>query len=154
MMFLESIKSEASKKVYLFHVNNFMKYYKLKDFDSIIALGKSELQKMVETYVIHLKKEISPNSMKGYLTPIRTFLEINDIDLNWRKIKRLYPLKIKVSGASAYTTEEVRRMLECTNQPRNKAIIHFIASSGVRVGAIPELKLSHIRDMPLDCNLY
>ena len=106
---------------------------------------------MVETYVIHLKKEISPNSMKGYLTPIRTFLEINDIDLNWRKIKRLYPLKIKISGSSAYTTEEVRKMLDCTNQLRNKAIIHFIASTGVRVGAIPELKLNHIRDMPLDC---
>ena len=42
-------------------------------------------------------------------------------------------------------------MLGSINQIRNKAIVHFIASSGVRVGAIPDLKLRHIRDMPLDC---
>ena len=42
-------------------------------------------------------------------------------------------------------------MLDCTNQLKNKSIIHFIASSGVRVGAIPESRLSHIRDMSLDC---
>lgn len=106
---------------------------------------------MIETYVIHLKKKINPNSMKTYLNPIKTFLEINDIDLNWRKIKRLYPAKIMISGSSAYSTEDIKKMLDVTIQIRNKALIHFIASSGVRVGAIPEIKLKHVRDMPLDC---
>jgi len=150
-MFLESLNSEESQKSYVFLVEKFIKYYKLKDFDSVIKIDKIELQKMVETYVIHLKKKINPNSMKTYLNPIKTFLEINDIDLNWRKIKRLYPAKIKTSGSSAYSTEDIKKILDVTIQIRNKAIIHFISSSGVRVGAIPEIKLRHVRDMPLDC---
>ena len=88
--------------------------------------------------------------MKTYLI-IKSFLEINDIDLNWRKIKRLYPTKVKTSGTTAYSTADVRKMLDVTPSTRSKTIIHFIASSGVRVGAIPEIKLGHIRDMPLDC---
>ena len=55
VMFLESIKSEASEKVYLFHIKNFMKYYKLKDFDSMMEIGKSELQKwIILLYLVHI----------------------------------------------------------------------------------------------------
>ena len=43
VMFLESLKSEESKKTYLFLVEKFISYYKLKDFDSITEIKKSEL---------------------------------------------------------------------------------------------------------------
>lgn len=116
-------------------------------------LKKKELQKLVETYVIHLKKKVSPNTLPSQANAIKTFLEANDIDLNWRKIKRLYPAPVKRSGSSAYTTEDVKKMLDVTSQIRNKAIIHFLASSGVRIGSLPELKLKHVRDMPLGCKM-
>jgi len=38
-------------------------------------------------------------------------------------------------------------MLENTNKRRTKALILFLASSGCRVGVIPELKLKHITDI-------
>ena len=38
-------------------------------------------------------------------------------------------------------------MLENTNKKRTKALILFLASSGCRVGVIPELKLKHIIDI-------
>ena len=110
-MFLESIHSEATREAYVSLVNHFLKYYKLDDFDSLTRIEKNELQKMVETYTIHLKKKISPNTMKTYLNPIKSFLEINDIDLNWSKIKRLYPTKVKTSGTTAYSSADVRKML-------------------------------------------
>jgi integrase/recombinase XerD len=130
-----------------------MKYHNIKDFDSIVKIEKSELQKMVETYVIYLKKNISPNSVPSQVNTVKTFLEANDIDLNWRKIKRLYPAPVKRSGSSAYSTEDVKKMLDASPQLRNKSIIHFLASSGIRIGALPELKLKHIRDMPLGCKM-
>ena len=153
MMFQESLKSKESVKNYTFLVEKFMEYSEIKDFDSIVAIEQKELQKMVETYVIHLKKKISPNTIATYVNPIKTFLEANDIDLNWRKIKRLYPAMIKRSGSSAWLTKDVKRMLDVAQQIRNKAIIHFLASSGVRIGALPELKLKHVRDMPLGCKM-
>ena len=100
-----------------------------------------------------LKKNVNPNTVPTYLVPVRTFLDVNDIDLNWRKIKRFYPGKIKRSGASAYQTKDVKLMLEVTPQIRNKALIHFLSSSGVRVGSINELKIKHLRDMPHGCTM-
>jgi len=152
-IFQESLKSPESVKMYTFIVKKFMKYHGIKDFDSVVKIEKSELQKMVETYVIYLKKNISPNSIGAQVNPIKTFLEANDIDLNWRKIKRLFPALVKRSGSSAYSTDDVKRMLDVTSQLRNKAVIHFLASSGVRIGAISDLKIKHIRDMPLGCKM-
>jgi len=153
MMFQESLRSQESVKMYTYLVEKFMKFHNLKDFDSVVKIEKKELQKLVETYVIHLKKKVSPNTLPSQANAIKTFLEANDIDLNWRKIKRLYPAPVKRSGSSAYSTEVVKKMLDASPQIRNKAIIHFLASSGVRIGALPELQLRHIRDMPLDCKM-
>ncbi len=130
-----------------------MDYYKIKDFDGITSIHQSELQKHLETYVIHIKKQVNPNTIPTYINPIKTFLEVNDIDLNWRKIKRLYPAKIKRSGNSAYQTSDVKLMLDCTTQLRNKAIIHFLASTGCRVGALQSMRIRHLRDMPLGCKM-
>jgi len=108
---------------------------------------------MVETYVIHLKRTISPNSISTYANHLKTFLESNDIDLNWRKIKRLYPAMVKRSGRSAYTTEDIKKILNATTHLKHKALIHFLASTGVRIGAVPDLSLKHLRAMPLGCRM-
>jgi integrase len=152
-LFHESLQSKHSRLAYTYLVKVFREYHDIKSFDAILEISHKEIQKLVETYVIHIKKSINPNTVPTYMNPIKTFLEINDVDLNWRKIKRLYPNKIKRSGASAYQTKDVKRMLEVTAQIRNKAIIHFLASTGVRVGAIPELKIRHLRDMPNGCKM-
>ena len=153
ILFHESLQSEHSRSTYTYLVKLFREYHDIKSFDAILEISHKEIQKLVETYVIHIKKSINPNTVPTYINPIKTFLEINDIDLNWRKIKRLYPNKIKRSGASAYQTTDVQKMLDVTPQIRSKAIIHFLASTGVRVGAIPELKIKHLRDMPNDCKM-
>ena len=152
-MFQEFLKSKESIKTYTWTLGNFIKYHNLKDYDSIVQIKKPELQKLIETYVIHLKKTIGPNSVSTYGNHIKTFLEANDIDLNWRRIKRLYPAKVKRSGSSAYLTQDIKKMLDVTKSLRNKAVIHFLASTGVRIGALPELKIKHLRDMPLGCKM-
>ncbi len=63
MMFQESLRSQESVKMYTYLVMKFMKFHNLKDFDSVIKIEKKELQKLVETYVIHRKKKISPNTL-------------------------------------------------------------------------------------------
>ena len=155
MMFQESLRSKESIKTYTWTVDQFIKYHNLKkkNYDSTVAMEKKELQSMVETYVIHLKRTIGPNSISTYANHLKTFLESNDIDLNWRKIKRLYPAMVKRSGHSAYTTEDVQKMLNATTPLKNRAVIHFLASTCVRIGAVPDLSFKHLRDMPLGCKM-
>ena len=110
-----------------------------------------KLQIMVEDYVMDLKKRVNPNSVPTYLYAVQAFLESNDIELRWRKIRRLYPAKVKISGTKPYTNKQIQTLLEYTLSLRNKAIIHFLASSGVRVGALADLKIKHIQSMPMEC---
>ena len=95
LLFENSIKTEATRKIYLYFLDKFKDFYKLRDYDSIIAIGEPQLQIMVEDYVMMLKKKIGANSMRTYMAGIQAFLETNDVELRWKKIHRLFPAKTK-----------------------------------------------------------
>lgn len=151
LLFENSLKTEPTRKMYLYFLDKFKDFYNLKDYDSIIVLGESRLQIMVEDYVMMLKKRISPNSMRTYMAGIQAFLETNDIELRWKKIHRLFPAKVKKTGGKMWTTQDIQVMLSNVRDLRQKALIHFLAASGVRRGAIPDLKLRHLSEMPNGC---
>jgi len=116
----------------------------------MITIPLKQLQIMVEDYVMMLKKKVSPNSVNTYMAGIEAFFETNDIELRWKKIRRLFPAKVKKTGGKMWTTEEIDLMLKSTRDLRQKALIHFLAASGVRRGAISELKLKHLSKIE-DC---
>jgi len=154
-LFEESIKSKATLESYTYYLNRYAEYHKLKDLESIIEFPADKIEEMIKTYVIHIKKRVGANSVPSYIKPLKFFLEVNGYEnkIKWKQITLLYPDKVKLSGASAWQTEEVKKMLDSTNNLKNKAVIHFLASSGVRVGAVSDLKISHITDMPDGCKM-
>lgn len=149
-LFYESIKSPATRKTYEIYIKKFFDYAHT-DYDGFATMPKSEIEELVFNYVIHLKDQTvrksvpNPNSYNPMLSPIQMFLEQNDIILNWKKIKRLYPAKIASANQSPYDSDDVRGLLGATTNIRNKAFIHFLASSGCRVGAIPLLNIGHVK---------
>jgi len=145
LLFENSLKTEATREKYLYYLGRFKDFYKLKDYDSMLTIEQKQLQIMVEDYVMMLKKKIGPNSVNTYMAGIEAFFETNDVELRWKKIRRLYPAKVKKTGGKMWTTEEIDLMLKSTRDLRQKALIHFLAASGVRRGAIPDLKIKHIQ---------
>jgi len=55
-------------------------------------------------------------------------------DIRWKPIEALFPKSVKRSGYKAWTTEQIQMMIEKSSDIRNKALIHFQASTGGRVG--------------------
>lgn len=151
VLFKNWVNSQETIKRYLYQLNKFVQFYHIKDYDSLVGMDSEKLQIMVEDYVMDIKKRVNPNSVPSYYYPIQTFLEANNIELRWKKIKKLFPARIKVSGTQAYETEDIQLMLEVTPQLRNKAIIHFLASTGCRIGALTELKLKNFTELELGC---
>ena len=151
LLFENAIKSKVTLDRYVYYLKRFQKFYHLKDYDSIIGISPDKLQIMIEDYVMDLKKRVNPNSVSTYVTPIQTFLEVNDLDLKWKKINRLFPAKIKATGRKAYTTEDIQKMLDNEKKKRNRALIHVLASTGARKGAIPDLQIKHLKKMPDNC---
>ena len=152
MLLLEnSIKSPHTRKTYLYHLKKFLEFYHIKDYDSLAGIEQEKMQIMVEDYAMYLKKAKSANSIIVVLAAIRAFLECNDIELRWKKIKRLMPAKIKKTGASAWSTEEIQTMLSFATDHRTKTLVYFLVSTGVRIGALETIKMKDIAEIE-DCN--
>ena len=151
LIFQNSLRSPESVKGYTYRLERFLKFYKLKDFDSLVAIPPEKLQIMIEDYVMHIKKNINPNTVPSYVYPLKLFCESNNVDLKWRKIKKLFPAPVKITGDAAYSTADIKKILESTPILKNKALIHFLASTGCRIGALSDLQLRHIIQMPNSC---
>ena len=136
LLFQNSLKSEKSFVTYFKNLDFFRKFVGSEDFDSITRISQEKLQVFLEDYVMSLKGRISPNTIPTYYFPIQTFLETNDIDLKWRKIRRLFPAKVRRTGREAWSTADIKLMLSVTANIRNRALILFLASSGIRIGAL------------------
>ncbi len=111
LLFENVIKSKETLKRYKYYLDIFLKFYHLKDCDSLVSMNNDKLQIMIEDYVMDLKKRVNPNSVPTYITPLQTFLEVNDSVLKWKKIHRLYPAKVKSGGRTAYNTEDIKKIL-------------------------------------------
>jgi len=148
--FYEAIRENATKKTYEIYIKQFLNYSH-EDYDSLVKRSQSEIEDLVFNYVIHLKDltektgKPSPNSYNTMISPIKLFLDMNDILLNWVKIKKYFPSRVPVSNQLPYTDEDVRELLAATTSIRNKAFIHFLAATGCRVGAIPELMIEDVK---------
>jgi hypothetical protein len=120
LLFENSLKTEATREKYLYYLKRFKNFYKLKDYDSMLTIPLKQLQIMVEDYVMMLKKKVSPNSVNTYMAGIEAFFETNDVELRWKKIRRLYPAKVKKTGGKMWTTEEIDLILKRFSSMRIK----------------------------------
>ena len=131
-----------------------MSFYKLKDYDGLAGMDSKMLQVMIEDFVMTKKSEgLSRAGILNYMAPLEVFCDCNDIEIKWKKIHRLFPQREKKSGGKPYTTDQITTMLEFETGIRNKALVNFIAASGVRVGAISPLNLEHVIDFKEGCKM-
>lgn len=150
LIFENSIKSVETRKTYIRHLNAFLKHFEIEDYDELASISQEKLQIMMEDFVMYLKKTMSPNSINIPIAAMKAFFDCNDVELRWSKINRLKPARIKKTGGEAWITEEVAKMISFTSELRTKTFIHFIASSGIRIGALQNIKLRNITQIE-DC---
>src|SRR5215469_9726566 len=151
---LQSLKTKSTLNAYTTHLSLFCKFHDTNP-DQLINVNVVQLKTMILNYIIHLKKiakysagkpmrgEISVNSIKLYLIGVKSFLEVNEIALPWKKISKFYPDDVTNSYRS-YTKGEIKKLLSVAD-PRDRCIILLMASSGIRVGAIQTLKVKSIK---------
>lgn len=152
IIFEESIKSKATRANYLQHIERFLKFTNLKDYDSILKVEPGQLQTILEDYVIHLKNTVNPNSVGVFMTGVKHFCIMNRVKVYWEIIQKMYPQKVKRSGQKAWTNEHIQTMLKFTASKKNKAIIHIMASTGARIGIFDyPLQMRHLKEMDGGC---
>jgi integrase len=93
------------------------------------------------------QRNLSQSYVSSYLKTLKHFYNMNDLLFNWRKISKFATVSDSEQEARkrdrAYTHEEIGRMLERATL-RMKAMILLLASTGMRLGALPPLKLRNM----------
>jgi hypothetical protein len=111
-------------------------------FNSILKFILAEKQR-VES------KKITGGTLRNSVKTIKTFCEVTDVMIPWKKITRGLPRVKRHAVDRAPTLEEIRKIFEYPDR-RIKPIVYTMASSGIRVGAWDYLKWGHI--VPINKN--
>lgn len=137
--FVNSIKSDVTRRIYEYNLRLFMEFCGMDKFEDLI--GK---QNKIITYLMSLReKKLSFNSISTRLNAIYYFYDMNDVSLNKKKIKMFKCEYTKRVLDRAYTREEIKKILDVSDL-RAKTIVLLMASSGLRIGAIPDLRLRNL----------
>ena len=88
-------------------------------------------------------------AIHNYVAAICKYYKINDIYLNTDKIKQYLPEFKRSKKDRAYSAEEIQSLLNIVDD-RFRAVILLLASTGVRVGAIPQLQLRNLEKIELE----
>jgi len=152
VIFVNAIKSEKTRKGYVRDLNEFLKFTKVADYNTLAKLGIDTIQEFLEDYVLFLKKQ-NLSSIRTRLGGPELFFDMNK-KLYYKKIlHKLLPSDDNIaSGNTAFTNDDILKLLSNTFKPRTKFIIHFLASTGIRPGAFsdPPLQIKHLEKIE-DC---
>jgi len=80
--------------------------------------------------------DLSANTVPKMFRGIRWLFNSNyrENDIKWKPIEALFPKTVKRSGYKAWSIDQIATMINKTADTRNKAVIHFQASVGDRIG--------------------
>ena len=114
-----------------------------KNVDNRKAL-ESELMRYIIFQEERIKrKEISSGTLRNYIKAIKLFFTMNDILVNWDKIKMGMPTVNQTSNDRIPEISEVNTLFGY-HDIRIKPIVLTMLSSGIRVGAFNWLKWKHV----------
>ena len=145
-LFESACRSERTRKSYFQLLNSFLKWGD-KDYESLLVLSDSELQILLEDYMMYCRRRYATSSIITIFASIQKFLFVNDRTVNKKKLMIFLPEKSKTKQR-AIATEEVRLLLKHCGSKRNRAIIHVFSATGCRPEALADLKIKHISEMP------
>jgi len=76
--FDEAIKRDSTRRSYHYNLNEFMRFAKLTDYDELAKKNTDVIQKLLENWVVSLKKKTSvANTISTKLNAVELFLEMN-----------------------------------------------------------------------------
>ena len=137
--FINSIKSDVTKRIYEYNLKLFMEFCGIDKFEDLIAQ-----QDKIITYLMSLReKKLSFNSISTRLNAIYHFYDMNDVSLNKKKIKMFKGENQRKVVDRAYMHEDIKKILDVSDL-RAKTIVLVMASSGLRIGALPDLRLRNL----------
>ena len=153
--FLRGITSDSTKHLYAKFMKNFMEFHKQSDYDKLAKLTAKKIDELLEDHIDELdSRGVKGITVRTNMAGIERFFDMNDCIWHKSRIRRSIKRDTELKGGKIpITTEEIQLMLKCTKSLRTHAIIHFLASTGIRPGALvdPVLRMKHLVKVKENC---
>jgi len=158
--FIKVPSTGMSKETYAYKIQRFMKfaaefdYVKHpEDFESLLDYDSEKITDMLEDFVNYLEEqELVSETIKSTIAAPELFFTMNRKLWHKKLVRRGIKKEDRIQGGRLPATkEDLQTMLKyCERSLRKQAIIHFVASTGIRPAALidPILKIKHLQSMP------
>jgi len=135
-------RSENTKKTYLKGLAKFVEYKQIQNLDQFVeeVKQKQNQNEIVKEFAVYLaSKNLAPKTVAAWISSLKKFFAANGL-----KVDVDIPIKIfNIHEDVLPNNEDLRRILSEVDL-RMKVIITMLASSGMRIGELHNLKLGDI----------
>jgi integrase len=144
-LFFNSIKSKATRSKYRSYLKKYLELTGMTVKELLAEKDPKVIADQIIDLIIKMKNEgKSWGAIHNYVAMIQALYKINDIVLNVAKINKFLPEHRRVrKNDRGYTHEEISKMLEFCDI-RTRVIVLLLASTGMRIGALPLLRIGNI----------
>ena len=150
--FINSLKSKTSRRIYSYTFKKYLNDNKVT-IDTLLNLPVKDSEQLLIKNIERLKAINRSHSACNVLfCVIKHFYIMNNILINKERVSKFLGESGRKNKYRPYTHEEIKKILDVADL-RMKSVILLMASTGIRVGQIPELKLKHLQDIP-DKKIY
>jgi len=141
-LFEQSIRSVYTGKVYRTCLKKYFEFPSSLKF--IHVTDPRKIEDNVIQFVISLKKQGKGfSAIHNYVSAICKYYRTKRVYLNTKHINEYLPEFRRSKKDRPYTYEEIHRLLDIADE-RMRTMILLLASTGIRIGAIPGLRLRNI----------
>ena len=150
----EGLKTACTRRNYRLGFKDFIEnIVKNNDLRALRDSKPTVIENQIIKYVEFMNsKKLALSSVKVNCEGIYHFFDLNNIIINKDRIKLFYPTEESYQEDRPYTIEEIQLMLQHTDV-RSRVVILLLASTGMRIGAVPALRLSNLKRIE-DRDLY
>jgi len=143
--FYRTIKTDATRESYDLSLKQFKEWMKAKTYTALLEHQTKEIQNKIVEYIDSLKaRGIANVSIKTKLAGLRHFYIINDMPtVNFEKVYKFIGPQKRVNADRLPTREEIQKTLDASDLRKKAAL--FLLLAGLRVGALPGLKIGDLK---------
>ena len=138
-LFRQSIKSEHTRRCYDYYLKKYGE-------DKLSITDPKIVENQIINFILDQKQQGKKfYAISNYVNCVISFYKINDVLVNTKKITRFMPERRRAKTDRSYTHNEIGKMLEIADE-RMRSVILVLASSGMRIGALPLIRLRNLKD--------
>jgi len=154
-LFYSGIKSDETKRTMKGNLRVFLEDICADIFSGtfeeraqqFVELARKDQEKTIQiilAYVRHLRSRtklaknnenyLNPSTIPNRIKPIKKLLEMNGLGLGWKRIHSSFPELNNIHQGRGYTREEIKTILEHSNDVGLDFVILAASSGGLRIG--------------------